>query len=203
MIYANKNSFKKIIHVKDCLYLKNKKQKNIIVFSDMRDAFKNGYTLCKKCNPIKKQYLQEEKFVINFAKANKLKVELREHEINIQSNQEQWKIVVARDGCGMALYHKNTGNRYSDNYVPYYHNQGIEKETIVEYLKYIVKHGIYKKNELYSKEKNLSKNKHHVTKKFRTKKRCKTEEVKSNVLQTLKRLHNEDVYKDFLCYVTG
>ena len=201
MIFANKNSVKKIIHVKDCLYLKNKKQKNIIVFSDMRDAFKNGYTLCKKCNPIKKQYFKEEALVTNFAKANKLKVELREQEINIQSNQEQWKIVVACDGYGITLYHKNTDNRHSDNYVPNYHLQVVEKESIVGYLEYIVKHDDCKIKNAHKQEAMICVRKNHH--KNKTKKTKPSTNGNNNVLALLKSLHKEDVYKDFLCYITG
>ena len=201
MIYANKNSVKKVIHVKKCSYLKNKKQKNIIVFYDMRDALKKGYKLCKKCNPIKKKYFKEEALITNFVKANKLKVEFREHEINIQSNKEQWKIVVASNGYGIALYHKNTDNRYSDNYVPNYHLQGIEKGSIVGYLEYIVKHDIFKIKNAHKQEAMICVRKNHH--KNKTKKARPVTNGKNNVLALLKSLHKEDVYKDFLCYITG
>lgn len=201
MIYANKNSVNKVIHLKECSYLKNKKQKNIIVFADMREALKKGYKLCKKCNPIKKQYFQEENSIINFAKANTLKVDLRKHEIYIQSDQEQWKMVVACDGYGIALYHRNTDNRHSDNYVPNYHLQGIEKESIVGYLEYIVKHDICKIKNAHKHEAMICvrKNRH----KNKIKKAKPATNEKNNVLSILKTLHKEDVYKDFLCYVTG
>lgn len=203
MIYANKNSVKKVIHIKECSYLKNKEQKNIIVFFDMGEAFRQGYMLCQKCNPIKKQYFREGVFINNFAKANNLKVELGKQEINIQSSLEQWKIVVAHDGYGMALYHRNTENRYNDNYVPNYHNQGVARETIVDYLKYIVKHDIYKKNEILEQRNFFKKKCYHVPKKHKEKKEKRSIEVKNNILQLLKRLHSEEVYKDFLCYVIG
>lgn len=203
MIYANKKSVKKVVHVKECSYLKNKKQKNIIIFSDMREALKHGYTLCQKCNPIKKQYLREEIFVNNFARANNLKVEFHKNEINVQSSLEQWKIVVDCDGSGMALYHRNTENRYNDNYVPNYHNQGVARETIVDYLKYIVKHDIYKKNEILEQKNFFKKKSYHVPKKHKEKKEKRSTEAKNNILQLLKRLHSEEVYKDFLCYVIG
>ena len=205
MIYANKNSKGKIIHVKKCVYVKNKAPKNVIVFTDMQDAFQKGYRLCKKCNPIKMQYLREEQAIINFAKANNLKVELCAQEIKIQSAFEQWKIVIAIDGRGTALYHKNTKNRYSDNYVPYYHNQGVEKSTILEYLSYISKHAVYKKNNVYKHDKEINKKNYIKLRKYKNKEKTqkRTDESKNNILQLLKRLHSEDVYKDFLCYVTG
>ena len=169
MIYCNKRSLDKVVHIKKCFYIKNKCLKEVIVFTDLKEALQKGYRLCKNCNPLKRRYLEEEKEVLSLANKNNLKLNFCDTELRVQSPVEQWKIVVSRDGNGISLYHNNTENRYFDNYVPYYHLQDVVRDKITDYLKYILNHATYIENVAYkeiynSKKKNF---KHSKTKKVK------------------------------------
>ena len=107
MIYHNKKSNNKIVHVKNCHYL-SEKSENVIVFNDMKDALKQGYVLCKKCNPLRIAVLRESQKVTEYSKQNHLRIAISDSEINVTCKTEQWKIVVSLDGTGLSLYHKNT-----------------------------------------------------------------------------------------------
>lgn len=146
MYYYSKKSNQKIIHMIECFHIHSTDINDIGWFETLPEAYKQGYRLCHHCNPLFKHYNKENREIIEFCHENGLSVYLKDKYISICSAQSQWKIVLDKDNR-IILYHKNSFEKNKDclSEINGYHLQGdIRKSSVVEYLKYIVRHDYYR-----------------------------------------------------------
>ncbi|MBQ8427868.1 MAG: hypothetical protein IJX18_01285 [Clostridia bacterium] len=197
MIYAKKTSRNKIVHIETCHHVKGKKR-HYYFFPNLQTAYSQGYRLCKTCDPLLKTWKREKHSALNYAQKLGIKLQYDGCHLKATCGNEYWKIVVKPRGNGIALYHKNLTTYYEDPYVPYYHRQNLDCRTLLQILQYIHDHYKYrKKNPVI-----LSTNMKNIKKQKPRKQGKEKQQNNQKLVSLLKSLHKEDVYKDFLCYLT-
>ncbi len=146
MYYYSKKSSKKIIHISGCFHTGKTDGENIERFETLPEAYEQGYRLCRHCNPLLKYYKDEMEQILDFCQKNGLSVYPADKSIIVTSTQSKWKISLNKHNK-IVLYHKNTFKAVWDQFseIPGYHLQGdVKKESVVEYLKYIIDHDRYR-----------------------------------------------------------
>lgn len=146
MYYYSKNSKKKVVHSSDCYYIRNTRDASIGSFKTLEEAYEHGYRLCRHCSPLAVQYRNEAKKLSEFCRKQAASFFLNDRFIGIYTPNSRWKIVPARDGQGLVLYHQNTyeTNRDCVSPVPGYHLQAVFKDSLQEYFEYVVDHEYYR-----------------------------------------------------------
>ena len=147
MYYYNKKSSRKIIHSMFCFHVANTDLDDIGWFESLNEAYEHGYRLCRKCSPIATHYRKELDSIISFSQINGVAVYLHDKFIGVTSPSSKWKIVPCSYGQSIELYHKNTFKTEQDDYsaVPGYHYQSVIKESIIDYLDYVVQHDAFRR----------------------------------------------------------
>ena len=106
MLYYSESNKKKIVHFHDCPSAKMIKKENQKAFGSVSYAIRNGYKLCKHCNPLEKLYEKDKEELKKFCHENVIALEYRGHELVLTTTQSKWKVVpVSR--TEYALYHAN------------------------------------------------------------------------------------------------
>ncbi len=194
MYYHVKTTSGRIIHTEACFHIQNTAKENLIVFDSVLDACSHGYRFCKHCNPIAPLYIAEEQQILDYSRTNGISVHLGSRFIVVSSPRSRWLITLDKRNR-LALFHKNTINRScaTEPEIKGYHRQkDVQKETIQEYLVYIVEHDYFRMcNPIWEKPKQEPARK--GTKRYRkhmkqAKKLEKKQKVR-NVIQLLASIH--------------
>lgn len=145
MYYYSKLNHRKIIHTKECFIAKHFDPETTGTFETLREAFAAGYRLCRRCNPIAKQYRKEEDSLVDYCYRNGMSFYYNDRNFKVSSPVSKWLITVSPAGK-MQLYHKNTKTLDTDamSIIPGYHNQRVYYNTLAEYLEYIKGHDFYR-----------------------------------------------------------
>lgn len=144
MFVASK--YKKVMHHLDCAHVQSIKVDNRIYFDTVEEAMEQGYEFCLDCCEISNQYRKEENEIQSYCHQNALIVEMdwSHEELNVWSPYSQWIISKGQEG-ELVLYHRNTfGIQGEKTYIPGYHFQNVSKNTIIDYLIYIIHHDAYR-----------------------------------------------------------
>lgn len=100
--------------------------------------------------PIYKYYKKEEQEIEKFCAENFISCFLDDRVLVVQTPISLWKIITNGHKHYMFLYHRNDPRTdYEDQsqaLVPYYHSQSCRRNTIIEYLKYIVAHDDFREH---------------------------------------------------------
>ena len=154
-----------------CDCVKHIKPSNLI---EMRENIASFYTLgykpCECCSPLLKQFKKEEKDIRLFCLNNAIHIKFVDESLIIDTFYSSWKLIYAiRTGGTLVLYHENNQiyNKYNSvkgNIIKEYHNQKVEYNSIMDYLKYIVAHDEYKsdKSTSYKKYNKTSRTKRYL-----------------------------------------
>ena len=143
--YYSKNSKRKIIHTENCFLRKKLDPKSVGTFDTLYEAFKSGYRLCRRCNPIFMQYTKERDALMDYCYKNAMSCHYSDRYLVITSTLSKW-IISLSDRNETVLYHKNTKSLDSDSLskVPGYHIQRVSYKTLIEYFDYITEHDFYR-----------------------------------------------------------
>lgn len=145
MFYFSLNSRSKVVHYEGCKHLKMISESNLETFETLADVKKNGYHLCKCCNPVAKFYRRNKKQNASLVSDNRLIYYFDHDVVEIKSIHSQWKLVANNSG-GVDLYHKNTKFKKKDVNSPVwgYHFQKAFYKDMPSYLQYIIEHDKYR-----------------------------------------------------------
>ena len=144
MLYYRK-IYGKIVHTKNCHFIKNVNFSEVDTIDTMEEAYAKGYCFCENCNPLNP-------FVSEFAKVSKdpkyRRFDLQDHEtfIRIFSAYGEWRLAIMPDGERVQLYHKDRFETPKDakRYIRGFHCQKAYCYTLSAYLDYIMEHDWYR-----------------------------------------------------------
>lgn len=148
MLFYSKTNDEKIVHWCGCHYVKHIKKVNRAVFETLEEAHKLGYRLCNCCAPIAKYYRKECKAIETFCQSEGLSCRLYDGTLKIQSPYSSWKIITSGQKHQLFLYHKNELKyikKGQNSICPGYHSQKTREETVIGYLKYIIAHDVWRR----------------------------------------------------------
>lgn len=145
MFYYSKRSHRRIVHTQACFLVRGFDPEAIGTFETLPEALDAGYRLCRRCNPILRQYRKEQMAILDYCRENGMSFHLNDRYFSIISPISQWRVAVSPSGTTM-LYHKNTEFRASDaaSAIRGYHNQHIRFRSLPEYFSYITSHDAYR-----------------------------------------------------------
>ena len=142
MFVASKKGSVKILHNQQCFYGKRIRPEDRQLFYTVEEGEKAGYHSCKYCSAIGRHYRKEATKIKQFCEENKIFLQHESRDIHVQTPLSHWKIVWNEKKGRIFLYHKNVFRRFMEEKeeVPGYHRQPVTKNSIYDYLKYIVLH---------------------------------------------------------------
>lgn len=145
MFYYSKRSHRRIVHTQACFLVRGFAPETIGTFETLSEALDAGYRLCRRCNPILRQYRKEQMAILDYCRENGMSFHLNDLYLSIISPISQWRVTVSPSGTTM-LYHKNTEFRASDaaSAIRGYHNQHIRFQSLLQYFTYITSHDAYR-----------------------------------------------------------
>lgn len=146
MYYYNKQSKVKVIHTDKCFHISVERHKDVGHFETLREAYEQGYRLCKHCNLMHRQYKKECDEILEMSSKHGLSVYSGNRYISITSLASKWKLTLDKDQK-LVLYHKNEFETPNDSLsqVLGYHFQGdVKQSSIVSYLNYIIEHDYFR-----------------------------------------------------------
>lgn len=145
MFYYSKRSHRRIVHTQACFLVRGFDPEAIGTFETLPEALDAGYRLCRRCNPILRQYQKEQTAILDYCRENGMSFYLNDRYLSIISPISRWRVTVSPSGTTM-LYHKNTELRASDaaSAIRGYHNQHIRFRSLPEYFSYITSHDAYR-----------------------------------------------------------
>ena len=145
MFYYSKRSHRRIVHTQACFLVRGFDPEAIGTFETLPEALDAGYRLCRRCNPILRQYRKEQMAILDYCRENGMSFHLNDRYLSIISPISQWRVTVSPSGTTM-LYHKNTEFRASDaaSAIRGYHNQHIRFQSLLQYFTYITSHDAYR-----------------------------------------------------------
>ena len=145
MYYYSKKSHRKIIHTNNCFITNGLDPESIGTFETLSDAFRAGYRLCKRCNPIAHQYKNELDDILNYCYRHGMSCRFDDRHFKITSTISKWIVTVTPSGK-TELYPKNTKVMASDDLscIKGYHNQHVQYGSLMEYMEYIEDHDFYR-----------------------------------------------------------
>lgn len=145
MFYYSKRNHRKIVHTHACFLVRGFAPEAIGTFETLPEALDAGYRLCRRCNPVLRQYQIEQTAILDYCRENGVSFYLNDRYLSITSPISQWRVTVGPSGMTM-LYHKNTELRASDaaSAIRGYHNQHIRFRNLLEYFTYITSHDQYR-----------------------------------------------------------
>ena len=144
MYCYSKTSGRKVVHKNDCYHLRRTPKEKKGWFYTLEEAQAAGYRLCRNCSRAAEKYQSEKEEIERFCSQNEIACHTQDETIVIVTPYSKWKIIFA--GGRMFLYHKNSQKRVSDREspVPGYHSQAVHEDTIIAYLRYVIKHDEYR-----------------------------------------------------------
>lgn len=176
-------------------------------------AIMNEYFLIKQRNmeeelacvdetaPIWKYYQQEEDAIMDICMENFITCFLQGKSLVIETPVSTWKIITNGRKKSMFLYNRNEMEKGviddPNAMIPNYHSQSCRRNTIVEYLEYIIAHDFYReKNPVKYSVKNKANSqkgtKRHKKEMKKAKRREKRHETK-RVMELIEQLGQENI----------
>lgn len=146
MYYFSKKSRRHIIHIAGCHHVTGTAGENIGTFSNLKEAYREGYQMCQCCNPLNQQYRRESDELLEYSVQNGLSFKCTPKAITVETPRSHWKIALDDNSNHTMLYHQNTYHPGSTTceLVPGYHCQQVVYATLLPYFQYIVKHDTYR-----------------------------------------------------------
>lgn len=145
MLYCSEKNKKKIVHFEDCSFSKTILDQNQKHFKTLFSAVKEGYRLCKRCNPLEKLYKENEKEVRSFCFENVIALDYREYEINLTTQHSKWKIIPVSRTEYLFLHANERLEKYPPKSpVPGYHPQEVHYDNLLSFCQYILEHDTYR-----------------------------------------------------------
>ena len=153
MLYYSKNS--KIVHFKGCHHLNRILLDHACSFDTYEDAKKQGFRICKCCDPVMNAYKAEAETLTKFCAENGLICFAKDSVIHLQTVHSKWKVMPS-DEEGIVLYHKNTRFKKKSLQSPVagYHLQNFHCRNILGICKYVLEHDGYRYHNPEKKDKN-------------------------------------------------
>lgn len=133
------------MHTENCFIVRGFGPESIGTFATLAEAFRAGYKLCKRCNPIARQYKKEQETLLDFCYRNGMSCYYNDRNFKITGTISEWIVTVSPNGRTQ-LYHKNTKTLPSDerSFIPGYHYQHVQYGSLMEYFEYIKEHDFYR-----------------------------------------------------------
>lgn len=145
MLFYSRKSSRRVTHLADCHYWRGTKKDAVGTFQTLQDAQAAGYRLCRCCAPTGKCYRRESRAINAFCADYGVACRYYGDMLQIVTPYSKWRIQNNNRVDGLSFYHRNTENRPdSISPIPGYHDQRVRKDTILEYLQYIVDHDAYR-----------------------------------------------------------
>ena len=191
MLYYSEFSKGKIVHFNNCPSVKRIKEENRKAFGSVFYAIRNGYKLCKHCNPLEKLYEKDREEVKEFCHQNVIAMNYKGYEIVFTTPWSTWKIIpINKDEY--ALYHANEKiEKHSKGELEGYHIQNFSFNNLLDLCKYIVRHDKYRYKHPVQTQKNPpppKKGTKRWTEKQKRKKRNEKRMAAHNVVRLIKSL---------------
>ena len=148
MLYHCRKSNRKVVHFSGCSYLKGKYKRDLKAFHSLIPTLKEGYKLCKCCNPLEKLYRKDEEEVKKFCYENLIAIDFKGHEINFITLDSEWKVIpISR--TEYIFLHKNEVSKKKKkdmpkSPIPGYHIQNIRFNNLLPFCEYILRHDNYR-----------------------------------------------------------
>lgn len=145
MVYYSANSKEKVFHLPHCTFVRSIKADNRKSFATPEDARQNHYRQCNCCSPVGQRLRKERRTVEFFCQNHGASCYFRDGTLTVTTPRSKWKIIAVGNTNKLSLYHRNTRG-IEDPYtpIPKYHHQKVHKDSIVEYLDYIVEHDYFR-----------------------------------------------------------
>lgn len=145
MFYFSGRGRSKVVHFEGCKHIRRIAESNLGTFESLSEAKKEGFHLCKCCNPVAKFYRHHKRNSASYCSDNRLICYFNKDVVEIKSIHSQWKLVANDEGT-IDLYHKNTRFKKKDVDSPVwgYHLQKAFYKDMTSFLKYIVDHDKYR-----------------------------------------------------------
>lgn len=145
MFYYSKRSHRKTVHTQACFLVRGFAPESVGTFETLSEALDAVYRLCRRCNPILRQYRKEHMTILDYCRGNGMSFHWNDRYFSIISPISQWRVTVSPSGKTM-LYHKNTKSLASDaaSAIRGYHNQRISFRSLLQYFTYITSHDAYR-----------------------------------------------------------
>ena len=147
ILFYSLKSHRKVVHFSGCSYLRGEGQEKYGFFYSSSAAAKEGYHLCKRCNPLEKMYRENEVELKKFCFENVIAVEYRGYEIDFTTLESKWKVVpVSRSK--VLFFHANEmlNKKAPKTPIHGYHLQNIEFDNLLSFCQYILEHDTYREN---------------------------------------------------------
>lgn len=150
MVFYSNNSREKVYHLPHCSFVRVMNKENRKRFSSPEQARQVGYRLCNCCSPVGQRLRKERQAVTDFCQNRGVAYYMHDGQLTVTTPRSKWKIVVHGKENVLTLYHRNAERREStDSPIPKYHYQSVHRNSIVEYLDYIVEHDYYRMRNPY------------------------------------------------------
>ena len=146
MYFYSKQNERKIIHTDQCGHIRSIAPEQRACFQTFSDAHQCGYRFCRHCSPLARQYRTEARFLLEYCRQNPITTRFRDDCVDARTQNSLWRIVPTKSGLGFSLYHKNgyASKHDAQSAVPGYHHQNVCKQSILDYLIYIISHEHYR-----------------------------------------------------------
>ncbi len=147
-----KNGKNRIVHTSNCFHISKCNKGDTSYFGTLDAAYNNGYRLCKHCDILSAQYQREMDEIKRYCREKPIVVQKKSLFILVMSPLSMWMIVLSPDNEHTCLYHKNFFDTEGTNLssITGYHLQNVSKNSIVEYLEYILEHDKYRRQHPYT-----------------------------------------------------
>lgn len=195
ILFHSLKNHRKIVHFSGCSYLRGNGQGKYKSFFSSSAAAKEGYRLCKHCNPLEKMYRENEDELKKFCFENVIAVEYRGYEIDFTTLESKWKVVpISRNR--VLFFHANEvlNKKAPKTSIHGYHLQNIEFNNLLSFCQYILEHDAYREHYPVRSPKSPPPKK--GTKKWRGQEKQKKKKAKKkavrNVLNILNKMRKEE-----------
>ena len=92
MFYYSKRSHRRIVHTQACFLVRGFAPETIGTFETLSEAFDAGYRLCRRCNPILRQYRKEQMAILDYCRENGMSFHLNDRYLSIISPISRWRV---------------------------------------------------------------------------------------------------------------
>ncbi|MBE6027511.1 MAG: hypothetical protein E7227_02760 [Clostridiales bacterium] len=175
MYFGNTNSM--VIHYPTCHQVSRISDINFAGFDSMSAAKRNGYRICKCCDPMTRKVSEYENEMAAFCREHAISFEVVNRELRIRTPFSQWKVYVGSKG-GLDLYHRNTLGDTTG-----YHLQKEAMSDPLEILKYVDGHDSFRLANPLPKEKKKRVPPRKGTRRYRSMMRREKEAARRNEIR--------------------
>lgn len=187
----------KIFHAPHCKMVKMIAPRHQAFFF-LEEEARQDYQYCPYCARVMRYYYEDQKHIDEFVADYDMQLSFNSHDgsLEIHTKKSHWKFYVAPYKDVLQLYHKNTFATDFDEAtcIPDYHLQHVYKESMIEYLKYIVSHDAFRSHNPYEipttmKEKHYTKGSKKYRKEAKRIRKVKGKITARRVNELLRDLH--------------